>query len=207
MASAATTGAGLGLLFAAAAAMGLAVLVLLFKSGLMSSIEILFYRGLVLCAVAVPVTAALVYGLLRVARFEASAREVISAAALSLGVNLSVLVILPVTVDRSVSVFVLGYMNAHRDRALTPEEVDAGFRRIYLDHLAQIDRRLKEQTQSGNLVEEGGRYRISEQGKAFMTTAAWVAWAFDTDRRLIERRPEEEGGVAAHPVEASPALR
>jgi hypothetical protein len=120
-------------------------------------------------------------------------RDAVAAAMLSLGVNLSVLVIFPVTVDRSVSVFVLSYMNSHAHEALSTAEVDAGFRRIYLGHLEQIERRLEEQTASGNLIERGGRYTISEQGQAFMRTAEWIAWAFDTDRRLIERRPEEEG--------------
>ncbi|MGQ0671816.1 MAG: hypothetical protein ACT4N2_02885 [Hyphomicrobium sp.] len=182
--------------FAAATVAGFVLLVALFKSGVFGGIDILFYRGLVLCAIAAPLTALLTAAVLR--RLGRSGlRDATAAAVLSLGVNLSVLVILPVTVDRSVSVFVLGYMNAHAGEAMTPAEVDAGFRRIYLDRLHQIDRRLKEQTISGNLVEKDGRYTISDQGRAFMRTASWIAWAFDTDRRLIERRPEEEhGGLA-----------
>jgi hypothetical protein len=183
-------------LFSAAVAAGLAVLIALFKSGALGGIDILFYRGIALCALAAPITAVLVGVVLRKLGTP-SARDALAAAALSLGVNLSVLVIFPVTVDRSVSVFVLGYMNAQAGETLSPEEVDDGFRRIYLGELQQIDRRLKEQTISGNLHEKDGRYTISEQGKAFMRTASFIAWLFDTDRRLIERDPaEEQNGVA-----------
>lgn len=175
---------------------GLCLLVAAFKAGLFGSISILFYRELVLCCLVALAMVVLAYLSFRKLEF-GSLGEAIAAGMLSLGVNLAVLVVLPVTVDRSVSVFVLSYMNAHASEALSPEEVDAGFRKIYLGHLQQIDRRLKEQTTSGNLIEKNGRYTISNQGKAFMRTADWIAWAFDTDRRLIDRKPElEEGGVA-----------
>ena len=86
--------------FAGAAVAGLAILVAFFKLGIAGGIDILFYRGIVLSMLAFPLTACLV-GVIGRAIGRASLREAIAAGFLSLGLNLSVLVIAPVTVDRS----------------------------------------------------------------------------------------------------------
>ena len=53
------TALNVGLMFAAAACAGLGILVALFWLGVAAGIDIMFYRGLVLCAVAFAVTAIL----------------------------------------------------------------------------------------------------------------------------------------------------
>src|SRR6476619_4287443 len=71
-----------------------------------------------------------------------SLRDAIAAGALSLGLNLSVLVIAPVTVDRSVSVFILGHMAAHEGRTFTAGQIETALRDIYFGDLKQVDRRV-----------------------------------------------------------------
>lgn len=177
-----------GLLFAGAAVLGFALLVALFKLGVAGGVDILFYRGVVLCAVACALTVPLVaLAGRRLARV--SLADAIAAGALSLGLNLSFLVLAPVTVDRSMSVFLLGYMGQHEPRAFTTHEMEEAFRRVYLGDLAQIQRRMTEQERSGNVVRTGDGYALSPQGAAFLRTARLVAWMFDTDPRLLPRIP------------------
>ena len=100
---------------------------------------------------------------------------------------MSFLVIAPVTVDRSISVFMIATMAAAPEQPVTTADMDLAFRTQYLDRMAQIDRRMKEQVLSGTIVEEGGRYRLTPKGIGFMRTAHFVAWLFDTDTKLLNQ--------------------
>lgn len=174
-----------GTLFGGLAIVGLALLVGFFKAGLLSSIDILFYRGLAICGlVSVLVTASA----LSLARFGVTVRDAIAAGVLSLGVNMTVLVVAPVTVDRSLSVFMIGYMATDPDRTFTAEDLEAAFVARYLGDMRQVPRRLDEQMRTGNIeIAADGRYRLTAQGRAFLDTARWTAWAFNTDRRLVDQ--------------------
>jgi hypothetical protein len=176
------------LLFVAGAAVGMILLVALFKLGVAGGIDILFYRGVVLCAIAFALTMAL---LTWAGRWTShiSLRDAIAAGALSLGLNLSVLVIAPVTVDRSVSVFILGHMAAHEGETFTAGQIETALRDIYFGDLKQVDRRVHEQLTSGNITRAGDGYVISPQGLAFVKWARRIGALFDVDPRLLQPRP------------------
>jgi hypothetical protein len=186
---------GTSAMFAAAALIGLVVLVLLFRLGVFAGIDILFYRGVVLCALSFAITVALLAWLGHATR-RLSFRDAIAAGFLSVGLNLSVLVIAPVTVDRSISVFILGYMAAHDGQAFTTRDIEGAFRDIYLGRLQQIERRMDEQRQSGNVVERNGAYVISPQGLSFVSLARRVGWLFGADPRLVDQKPARESAAA-----------
>ncbi len=112
-------------------------------------------------------------------------RDAFSAAVLSLAFNLCFLVIFPVTIDRSVSVFVLGQMAAHADRAYSADQMTKVFSDVYVGEDHQIDRRLREQLLSGNVERIGAGYRISARGKAFIQTSKLIAWMFEGDTRFV----------------------
>jgi len=183
--------AGATMIFALAAVAGLVILVLLFRFGVAANIDILFYRGVVLCAVAFVFTVALL-AYIGHATGRLSFRDAIAAGFLSVGLNLSVLVIAPVTVDRSISVFILGYMAVHEDQAFTSRDIETAFRDIYVGRLQQIERRMDEQRQSGNVVETNGAYTISPQGLSFIRLARRIGWLFGADMRFVDQRPAAE---------------
>ncbi len=186
------------LLFAAGAAAGMVLLIALFKLGVASRIDILFYRGVVLCGFAFALTVALlIYIGRRTGRV--SVRDAIAAGALSLGLNLSVLVIAPVTVDRSVSVFILGHMAAHEGRTFTAEQIETALHEVYFGDLRQVDRRMHEQLTSGNIAQTRDGYVISAQGLAFVKWARRVGALFDVDPRLLQSRPTLEAAPAKQP--------
>ncbi len=177
---------GFGVLYAAAPLIGFAILAALFRSGLLAQISILFYRGLALIALAFVATLATVFMLARRGPIPGvRGRDAFSAAVLSLAFNLCFLVIFPVTIDRSVSVFVLGQMAAHADRAYSADQMTKVFSDVYVGEDHQIDRRLREQLLSGNVERIGAGYRISARGKAFIQTSKLIAWMFEGDTRFV----------------------
>lgn len=179
--------AGQGVLHAGAVAFGFVCFALLFRADLLSGLTILFYRGLVLLMLAFGLglcAMAALAGLLR--GWGVRRRDALGACVLSLSLNLSFLVIFPVTVDRSISVFLLGRMAAHPGETFTADRARAEFEAVYLGRLRQIERRMAEQTASGTVAPAGAGYVITPQGLAFIRLSRLVAWAFRTDTRLVE---------------------
>lgn len=184
--STAGTVATVGGLYAAASAGGLALLCLAFKAGLLAGIDILFYRGLVL----IVLVGATTYGALAVVlpRLRSTAvglRDAFAATMVSLSFNLSFLVVLPVTVDRSISLFLLAQM-AQQNRPLRTDEVKALFTTVYVGEHRQIERRLREQTLSGFLEQDGATYRISAEGRRLVATSRLIGTLFDSHAGLMD---------------------
>ncbi len=177
---------GFGVLYAAAPVIGFALLVALFRAGVLAEVNILFYRGLALIALAFVATFGAVFLAARRGPIAGvRGRDAFSAAVLSLAFNLCFLVIFPVTIDRSISVFVLGEMAAHADRAYSADQMAQVFSNVYVGEDQQIDRRMREQLLSGNVERVGDGYRISPHGKAFIQTSKLIAWMFDGDTRFV----------------------
>jgi hypothetical protein len=185
-----------GLMFAAAACAGLGILVVMFWLGVAAGIDILFYRGLVLCGAAFVVTVGLFAYLGHVTR-RATWRDAIAAGLLSLGLNIGFLIVVPVTVDRSITTFILSTMATEPDRAFTTRELEQVFADTYVGRLRQIERRMHEQEVSGNVRRIDGGFAISPQGLSFVIWARRISWLFGTDRRLIdvEPAPRPTGGA------------
>jgi hypothetical protein len=159
-------------------------LVALFWVGFLHQISILFYRGLVLIAI---VEALCFVVLLLVRRKWPSwkVRDAVSACAFAGGIAVSFLVVFPVTIDRSISVFLLSQMAAQRDRAFTSSDVQTLFVDVYVQRYGQIERRLEEQEISGNIKSAATGYRITSQGLAFVRFARFLSIVFRTDPRFV----------------------
>ncbi|MEL6064104.1 MULTISPECIES: hypothetical protein [unclassified Methylobacterium] len=165
---------------------GFGTFVLLFQTDLWSGVTILFYRGLLLLVVAFLLTLAAAVALTGLGRaWGLRRRDALGACVLSLSLNLSGFVVLPVTVDRSVSVFLLGQMAAHPDESFDADRARAVFDAVYLGTFRQMERRLAEQKASGNVAPRGDGYVITPQGRAFIRFAGLIARLFRTDTRLI----------------------
>ena len=182
----AATLAALGALYASALIAGLALFTLLFKSGALHASGVMFFRGLALAAV----TFAILFpglGLLlkAIGSHRLGARDAFSASILSLSLNICFLVVAPVTVDRSVSIFILGEMAANPQTAYTPDDMSRLFVKVYTGEDKQIERRLSEQTSIGNIVESGGRFQVSARGRGFIEICKIVSWLFDGDPRFV----------------------
>ncbi|WP_375461944.1 hypothetical protein [uncultured Enterovirga sp.] len=174
--------------------LGFGLFALLVRSGLLAQVDILFYRGIALLALAFAITwAGAAWLARRLAGRRPFAQDGLSASALSLAFNLSFFVLLPVTIDRSVSVFMLGEMAAHPAESYSAQTMRDAFERRYLGEYRQIERRLAEQVASGNVERVGGGYRLTSQGEAFIRSSRSIGRLFGTDTRFVDLRPAEAG--------------
>jgi MFS family permease len=170
--------------FGAAIVLVVGAVIALFWIGFLHQISILFYRGLVLIAIG----ALFCFVVLVLASRKWpiwKPRDAVSASAFACGVAVCLLIVLPVTIDRSVSVFILTRMAALPDRAFTPDEMRAIFTEVYLGRYQQIERRLEEQEISGNVARDAAGYRITPQGLAFVRLARFLSTVFQTDPRFV----------------------
>lgn len=173
----------LGSIYALALAIGFALYVALVRSPLLSGVSILFYRGTFLA-----IAAALLLGLIS---FFAAKRfrsidlpTAIGAIAISLSFNICFLVLFPVTIDRSVTVFMLSRMEAAQ-RPVTEQDLKNIFENEYLGEMQQIHRRIEEQSLTGNIRVDNGQVTLTPAGKRFLSVSRSIGKIFGTDPRFV----------------------
>jgi hypothetical protein len=175
---------------AAAVLLGLIIFVALLHSAILHSNPILFYRGLLLAMLDAGVLALLL--LLAFRRWRVGdAATLLASVTASLSVNLAFLIVMPVTIDRSVSVFLLSRIEAAPPQApLDAQGLRDIFIRDYVFGMAQVDRRIDEQIRSGNISVDQGKLRLSAQGAHFMRLARYLATMLGTDPRFVGMKSE-----------------
>lgn len=157
----------------------------LFHTSLFGDMEVLMYRGIAFLLIA-GVVSAVIMGIVRMFWGFVTIRDIIMMFCIFCCVNMVFLTLVPVTVERSVSVFMLSYMQENKDQTFTEESVGEVFTTKYVEDYGAFEKRFEEQVVTGTIVQnEDGTYSITPKGEfvveAFRTIAEW----FDTDRRLV----------------------
>ncbi len=167
---------------------GTIIFVSLFHTKLFSYINVFFYRGIALLIFACMFTTVIeIYIKRKNYISDFTYRDIILSVSVLFSFCLVVFTHLPVTADRSVSVFILGYMNTHSDKSFTQNDLTDILTEVYIDENTAIDKRLKEQTISGNVTTDGDRYQISQQGKLIMDFYIKVADLFNVDKKNLSK--------------------
>ena len=151
---------------------------------------VLFYRGLVaLAATAILLFVLFALVLPKLARaLPLRADDSLGGAIVAVSLLGSIFVLGPVTVDRSISVFMLSQFES-AGKPLTVDEVRERFVKTYVVAWDQMNRRVKEQQISGNLgPTEGGGWKLTAQGRRFMEIARWMSWLVGADPRFVGRK-------------------
>ena len=157
----------------------------LFHTGLLKNMEVLMYRGVAFIVITGAV-AAVIMGVIRKFWGFITVRDIIMMFVIFCCVNTVIFTLVPVTVERSVSVFMLSYMDENSDQTFTQQSVGEVFTSKYVEEYGAFEKRFNEQVVTGTIEENGdGTYSITDRGrfivKMFRTIAEW----FDTDRRLV----------------------
>ena len=157
----------------------------LFHTTLFGDMEVLMYRGIAFLLIA-GVVSAIIMWIVRMFWGFVTIRDIIMMFCIFCCVNMVFLTLVPVTVERSVSVFMLSYMQENKDQTFTEESVGEVFTSKYVEDYGAFEKRFEEQVVTGTIVQnEDGTYSITPKGEfvveAFRTIAEW----FDTDRRLV----------------------
>lgn len=183
---------GLAIIYAVDLAGGLLLYLALIASPLLGSVPLLFYRGVLIafvCAGLIAVVAAIAAR--RVAALDLS--TVVGAVALSLAFNISFLIVFPVTFDRSITMFLLARIE-RQDGVLDARGLEQVYVREYLGDMRQIDRRIAEQSLSGNIRMDRGRIHITPQGRSLLTSGRRIGGWFGADPRFVTAPPLKGSG-------------
>ena len=183
--------------FAGAVLLVIGSVVALFSLGALQHISIVFYRGLALIGIAEILCFAVLW--LACRKWPVwKMRDAVSACAFSAGAAVCFLIVVPVTIDRSISTFMLTQMAAQPDRAFTAAELREVFVDVYVERYDQIERRLEEQQISGNVLPTATGFQITPQGLAFVKFARLLSRVFRTDPRFV--RPANELNASISPT-------
>lgn len=162
-----------------------ALFIALFHTSILASMDVLMYRGAAFIIIT-GVISAVIMGVIRKFWGFVTVRDIIMMFVIFCCVNMVFLTLIPVTVERSVSVFMLSYMEENSDQTFTEESVGEVFTTKYVEDYGAFEKRFHEQVETGTIVENpDGTYSITDSGrfvvKMFRTIAEW----FGTDERLV----------------------
>lgn len=173
----------LALVYAVALITGFLLFLALAASPLLSGMPILFYRGSALASVTAPLLG-LVLALAGRHVRSLDLSTIVGAVALSLAFNISFLIVFPVTFDRSITMFLLARIE-RQDGQLDAQGLEQVYVREYLGAMRQIDRRIEEQSLSGNIHVAQGRIHITPQGRRLLTSGRTIGGWFGVDPRFV----------------------
>ncbi len=175
------------LVYAGLYLIGTVMFIGLFHTKLCENIDVLMYRGILFLVISSIVVTLGMWGLKHFGRMQfISVRDIILLFCMFCCVNFTLFTLIPVTVERSISVFMLSYMEENDSLGWTQEEVEDVFVSKYIKDYGAFEKRFHEQLETGSIVEgEDGKYRITGRGKKIVHLFRIVANIFHTDQRLV----------------------
>lgn len=165
---------------------GLLLFVLLMRLWPLTAIGILFYRGMAALIVVAPLVYVFLLAIRLPEMLGMNKREMIGCSITASALLCGAFILGPVTVDRSLSVFMLSrfYVSKHD---LTKKQLEDAVINTYIHDWRQIDRRFQEQEVSGNIRRTSTGWRLTNRGYEFMRTAQFISELFDGDPRFVGR--------------------
>lgn len=159
--------------------------VALFHTGLLKGMNVLMYRGIAFI-ILTGIVSAIVMGVVRKFWKFVTIRDIIMMFVIFCCVNTVIFTLVPVTVERSVSVFMLSYMDENSDKTFTQDSVGEIFTSKYVNDYGAFEKRFNEQVVTGTIKQnEDGTYSITDRGRFIVSIFRNLAEWFDTDRRLV----------------------
>lgn len=164
------------------------ILISLFHTPLFSS-SLLFYRGIALIAVASAFTLLCLF-LFDKKTHSTSFETWFLCTIASACLHLCFFVVVPVTLDRSQSTFLLQLME-RQNRPMNKMELEQFFVRHYIYENDAIGRRIDEQIRSGNFVSNQEGYTLTSQGKLFLDFSRTVLLVFGIKSEVVDTKTTE----------------
>lgn len=161
----------------------------LFHTTLFQSVKVLMYRGIIFLIITGILSAVLMYFAGKKILKKKSLIDTKDVLLMFCGfccVNMVIFTLIPVTVERSVSVFMLSYMEESDKKSFTEEEIQDAFIDIYVKDFGAFEKRFEEQLVTGSIEETGeNSYVLTENGEQIVRLFRTVAKWFHTDDRCV----------------------
>lgn len=147
-----------------------AIYLCLFRTPLLISQQVLFYRGLGLLFITVIVT--LILLLILRNKLKLNSETLIASIVMSLSINLVFFVVFPVTFERSVTMYVLNKLNTSKQtqncQGLNKNDLEKDFIKNYVIKNQAMQKRIIEQKIINMINEEDNCISISSRGRSFV---------------------------------------
>jgi len=168
------------------------IFVLLFSTPLFGAIDVFFYRGIALLLVS-GLLAAFISFIMKILWLPRimTYRDILLIFTIFCCVGMVFFTHVPVTAERSISVFVLGSMADEPGRVFSEQDMENLFIDRYVKDFGAFGKRFHEQIVTGTVKEENNGYMITDRGKALMKFYDFIANSFHIDKKLIH--PSVEG--------------
>lgn len=163
-----------GLFFLAATVL----FVSLFHTPLLTGVGVFFYRGIGLLII----TAIILFICLILFRKTRNGkifllRDIVFSVVVFFSLLLTFFTHGPITAERSVSVFILGFINA-QSVPVNESDILNAITSIHLERNDGVQKRLDEQVASGTLLKEEDGYVMSDNGKFLLRVYDWIIRIF-----------------------------
>lgn len=172
-------------IFLAVYLIGTILFVGMFHTPIAKSIHVFMYRGVVLLTMSGGILAVLLLLFRYYLYKKLEIKDILLMSLTFCCIQMVLFTLIPVTVERSVSVFMLSYMSEHQDTVFTKEEIEEVFIDKYVEEFGAFEKRFHEQDVTGNIEKVDDGYVITKRGKFMVAAFRLVGKLFDTDRRLL----------------------
>jgi len=162
-----------------------AVFILLFHTPLLAG-NIYFYRGIGLLVITTLLAAAmmLIFKKSHWGNF-LTFKDILLALVLISNLNMTFFTLVPVTVERSVSVYLLGYLNKTSEPK-NKEQITKDFIDVYILKNEAMEKRFEEQEASGNINRQGDAISVTEQGRSILRLYNRISDIYNIGNKVIE---------------------
>lgn len=100
-------------------------------------------------------------------------------------VNLLWLLVCIISLDRSLSVFILCYMDEYQND-MSEDDIEEVFQEIFVEKYGMLERRFDEQIKTGNIICENGKYELTDRGRGFVKIFKTMSHIYNVDKRFTE---------------------
>ena len=115
-----------------------------------------------------------------------SVKDAICALLMAALLNFAFLSLILVSLDRSISVYLLSYMASHEEQSFTIPELEHIFLTGYIQGSAAMSRRMMEQIATGTVVEKAPDvYQITTGGKRMVETWRLLSEVYPVDKHFL----------------------
>jgi hypothetical protein len=159
------------------------------QSGIFDFIEVYFYKTIIILIITgtiLLIAELILKHVWKKASFDY--KDIILSFVLFMSVNMVWLSTIVVSLDRSLSVFVLSYME-QEERSYNADELDKVFQDVFIEKYDMLDRRFWEQLESGNIKEKEDGYQLTSRGEGLVKIFKMVGKIYKVDERFIN--PEQ----------------
>ena len=152
------------------------------------------YRGIIFIVISAVLNIILSIIIKRILFKELNGFDIFSIVVFYMSVTMVFFILVPVTVERSVSVYMLSYAD-ESDTNFTKSDIENSFIDIYLKDFGAFDKRFNEQIETGTIEKvNDNEYRLNDRGRFIVRLFRFIANVFNTDKKLVNPITYSRGG-------------